>query len=256
MLHKWEGYVLRTHDYGEANKVVVLMTREAGKVAVMARGARRPKSRLASMTQVFTHAMFMVQKYTGMGSLTQGEQLDALRHLRSDITAMAYGSYIVELVDRVVEEGEPQPYAFDILQYALKAIDEEVDPEAIMLIAEWKLLPYTGVQPMLNGCAACSSTDGEFAFSFTQGGFLCHRCFHLDDYIIRLKPAYVRLIRMFYNVPVDQIGAITLKQETKNFIHKIISTIYEEQTGIRLKSKKFIEQLERMDAQLPKRESD
>ena len=71
----------------------------------------------------------------------------------------------------------------------------------------------------------------------------------MDPYIIRLKPAHVRLIRMFYNVPVDQIGKISLKPETKHIIKTIVSTIYEEQTGIRLKSKKFIDQLEKM--QLP-----
>lgn len=246
MLHKWEGYVLRTHDYGEANKIVVLLTREAGKVAVMARGARRPKSRLASISQVFTHAMFMVQRYTGMGTLNQAEPLETLRHVRSDIIAMAYASYIVELIDRVVEEGNPEPYAFDVLQYALQVIDEGVDPEAVTLVVEWKLLAYTGVQPILHGCASCGATAGEFAFSFTQGGFLCHNCFHLDPYIIRLKPAHIRLIRMFYNVPVDQIGKISLKPETKHIIKTIVSTIYEEQTGIRLKSKKFIDQLEKM----------
>lgn len=249
MLHKWEGYVLRTHDYGEANKIVVLMTREAGKVAVMARGARRPKSRLAAMTQVFTHGQFMVQRYTGMGTLNQAEPLEALRHLRSDISAMAYGSYIVELLDRVVEEGNPEPFAFDVLQYALQAIDEQDDPEAVALVVAWKLLPYTGVQPILHACAGCGATEGEFAFSFTQGGFLCHNCFSLDPYIIRLKPVHVRLIRMFYTVPIDQIGKITLKPATKRLIKTIISTIYEEQTGIQLKSKKFIDQLDKM--QLP-----
>jgi len=50
---------------------------------------------------------------------------------------------------------------------------------------------------------------------------------------------------MFYTVPIDQIGKLELKKETKYFIKKIITTIYEEQTGIRFKTKKFIEQLER-----------
>ena len=121
--------------------------------------------------------------------------------------------------------------------------------EAVALVVAWKLLPYTGVQPILHACAGCGATEGEFAFSFTQGGFLCHNCFSLDPYIIRLKPVHVRLIRMFYTVPIDQIGKITLKPATKRLIKTIISTIYEEQTGIQLKSKKFIDQLDKM--QLP-----
>lgn len=245
MLHKWEGIVLKVRAYGESNKIVILLTREAGKVATMARGAKKPSSRLASVTQPFTYGMFMVQHHTGMGTLQQGEHLNSMRHIREDIMATAYASYIMELVERVVEEGKPEPFAFDVLLHALQAIEEGYDPEAITLFVEWKMLPYAGVQPILHACASCGAVDGEFAFSFAQGGFLCHRCYQHDPYIIRLTPTQLKLIRMFYTVPIDQIGKIDLKKETKYFIKKIITTIYEEQTGIRFKTRKFIEQLER-----------
>ena len=75
MLYKWEAIVLKARAYGESNKIVTLLTREAGKVATMARGAKKPSSRLASVTQPFTYGMFMVQHHTGMGTLQQGEHL-------------------------------------------------------------------------------------------------------------------------------------------------------------------------------------
>ena len=245
MLHKWEGIVLKAKAYGESNKIVTLMTREAGKVACMARGAKKPTSRLAGVTQPFMHASFMVQYTRGMGTLQQGEHFNAMRTLQTDIVATAYGSYIVELVDRLVEEGKPEPYAFEVLLQALTAINEGIDPEAITLFVDWKMLPYTGVQPILHCCAGCGAVEGEFAFSFSQGGFLCHQCYHLDAYIIRLSPTQLKLIRMFYSVPIDQVGKLELKPQTKKLIKKIVTTIYEEQTGIRLKSRAFIEQLER-----------
>lgn len=245
MIHKWEGIVIRVRAYGESNKMVTLMTREAGKVTAMARGAKKPSSRLASVTQPFTYGMYMIQRFTGMGTMQQGEHMNSMRHIREDIVATAYASYIVELVDRLIEEGQPQPFAFDVLLQALQAIEEGHDPEAITLFVEWKLLPYTGVQPILHACAGCGAVDGEFAFSFTQGGFLCHRCFHLDPYIIRLSPTQLKLIRMFYKVPIEQVGKLELKKETKQFIKKLVTTIYEEQMGLRLKTRSFIEQLER-----------
>ena len=245
MLHKWEGIVLKARAYGESNKIVTLMTREAGKVACMARGAKKPTSRLAGVTQVFMHGSFLVQRTTGMGTMQQGEHFNAMRHIQTDIVATAYASYIVELVDRLVEEGVAEPFAFEVLLQALNAIEEGYDPEAITLFVDWKMLPYTGVQPVLHACANCGAVDGEFAFSFTQGGFVCHRCFHLDPYIIRLSPTQLKLIRMFYTVPIEQVGKLELKPQTKQFIKKIVTTIYEEQTGIRLKSRSFIEQLER-----------
>ncbi|MFP3918239.1 DNA repair protein RecO [Lysinibacillus telephonicus] len=245
MLNKWEGIVLKSRSYGESNKIVTLMTREAGKVAVMARGAKKPTSRLAGITQTFMHGMFVVQRTSGMGTLQQGEHISSMRNIQTEIMATAYASYIVELMDRLVDEGSPQPFAFEVLQQALHAIEEGYDPEAIALFVDWKLLPYTGVQPVLHACASCGQVEGEFAFSFSQGGFLCHRCFHLDPYIIRLTPTQLKLIRMFYTVPIEQVGKLDLKKGTKHFIKKIVTTIYEEQTGIRLKSRSFIEQLER-----------
>lgn len=256
MLNKWEGIVIKSRSYGESNKIVTLMTREAGKVAVMARGAKKPTSRLAGITQTFMHGMFVVQRTSGMGTLQQGEHISSMRNIQTEITATAYASYIVELIDRLVDEGSPQPFAFEVLQQALHAIEEGYDPEAIALFVDWKLLPYTGVQPVLHACASCGQVEGEFAFSFSQGGFLCHRCFHLDQYIIRLTPTQLKLIRMFYTVPIEQVGKLDLKKGTKHFIKKIVTTIYEEQTGIRLKSRSFIEQLERTPELLTKKKDD
>jgi len=155
-----------------------------------------------------------------------------------------------------MEEGSPQPFAFEVLKQALDAIDEEYDPEAIALFVDWKLLPYAGVRPVLHQCASCGAVEGEFAFSFSQGGFLCHRCFHVDQYIIRLNPTQVKLIRMFANVPIEKIGKLELKRETKRFIKMIVTTIYEEQTGMRLKSRSFIDQLEKSESLLSLQKND
>lgn len=245
MLSKLEGIVLKTRAYGETNKVVILMTEESGKIAVMARGAKKPSSRLSGVTQPFTHGNFLVAKGKGMGTLQQGEAISTMRHIQQDIEATAYASYVMEMVDRLVENDRPEPGVFHMLRQALHAIEEGYDPEAISLFVEWKMLPFTGVQPTLSHCAGCGSVEGEFAFSFGQGGFLCHRCFHMDPYIIRLTPTQLKLIRIFYNMPIDQVGNLTLKKETKRFIKNIVSTIYEEQSGMRFKSKSFITQLER-----------
>lgn len=256
MLHKWEGIVLKARSYGESNKIITLMTREAGKVACMARGAKKPTSRLAGVTQPFMHASFLVQRTTGMGTLQQGEHFNSMRTIQTDIIATAYASYIVELMDKLMEEGQEQPYAYEVLLQALNAINEGYDPEAITLFVDWKMLPFAGVQPQLNGCANCGSVEGEFAFSFSHGGFLCHQCFHLDQYIIRLSPTLVKLIRMFYMMPIEQVGKLELKPQTKLAIKNIVTTIYEEQTGIRLKSRDFIAQLERTPLLQPQRKKE
>ena len=76
---------LRSIPYGESNKIVTLFTREAGKLTAMARGAKKPTSRLAAVTQPFTHGSFLIRKGRGMGTLEQGEQIDSMRPIREDL---------------------------------------------------------------------------------------------------------------------------------------------------------------------------
>lgn len=254
MLQKWEGIVLRTIPYGESNKIVTLFTREVGKVTAMARGAKKPRSKLAAMTQPFMHGSFLVRQGRGMGTMSQAEQIESMRFLREDLEATAYASYIVEMVDRMTEENERVHGVYDLLFEALQAINEQYDPEAIALFVEWKMLPVGGIYPIVHECANCHATEGEFAFSFKEIGFLCHRCFKLDRYLIRITPTQLKLIRTFYTVPIHKVGNLTLKKETKQFMKKIVRTVYDEQLGIWFKSRSFLDQLESTPALLPRKE--
>lgn len=245
MLSKVEGYVLRAIPYGENNKIVTILTEEMGKRTAMARGAKKPSSRFSAVTQQFTHGYFLLQQGRGMGTLQQAEIIQSMRHIREDFLKTAYASVITELIDKLTDDDSASSGVYQLLHQALQAIEEDQDPEAILLFVEWKMLLRAGIRPHLDGCANCGAKEGEFAFSFQQIGFLCHRCFSIDPYIIRLSPVQVRLIRTFMFTPLEEVGSIQLKKETKQFMRKIVTTIYEEQVGIQLKSRKFLNQIER-----------
>ena len=255
MMNKWEGIIIRSIPYGESNSIITLYTREAGKVTAMARGAKKPRSRLASVTQLFTFGSFLIRKGRGMGTLEQGEQIEAMRFIREDLEAMAYASYIVEIIDRLTEDNEKRYGVYELLHEALSAINEHYDPEAISLFVEWKMLPVGGIYPILDECANCHATEGEFAFSFREIGFLCHRCFNFDRYSVRITPKQLKLIRTFSTVPISRIGDLNLKKETKHFMKKIVRTVYDEQLGIQFKARSFLDQLESTPELLPKKET-
>lgn len=244
MLSKWEGIVIRTIPYGETNKIVTLFTEEAGKVTAMARGAKKPRSKLSAVTQPFTFGHYLIRQGRGMGTISQGDTILSMRYVRENLEATAYASYIVELIDKLVEQNIRSTSIYTLLADALKAINDEYPPEVITLFVEWKMLRVAGVHAILNACASCGAMDGEFGFSFQEVGFICHRCFHRDRYVVRLAPTHIRLIRMFATVPIQQIGDISLKKETVQLLSKIVRTLYDEQTGIYFKSRKFLETLE------------
>lgn len=246
MLQKCEGIVLRTMNYGETNKIVTIFTREWGKYGVMASGAKKPKSRLSAITQPFTYGYFLIQKGSGMGSLQQGEIITSLRSLKEDIFLTAYGSFLVELTDKSIDENKSNPYLFELLLQSLTYLNEGYDPDIIKNIYEIKMLNVLGLHPALDQCASCGSKEGTFAFSIREGGILCQRCIHIDPYHIKISPATVKLLRIFYYLDLKRLGNISVKKETKAELKQVIDSYYEEYSGLFLKSKKFLEQMEKL----------
>lgn len=250
LLQKLEGIVIRTSDYGETNKIVTLFTREMGKIGVMARGAKKPKSRLTAITQMFIYGYFLVQSGSGLGTLHQGEMITSLRGIREDLYKAAYASYIVELTDKLTEEKKSNPYLFELLFQTLQYINEDVDLEILTFIYEMKMLNIAGIYPELNGCVSCLTKEGKFAFSVREGGFLCHQCYYKDPYHIKISPATVKLLRLFYYIDLHRLGKISVKDKTKEEIKFVITSLYDEYSGLTLKSKRFLTQLSHFDHEI------
>lgn len=246
MFQKCEGIVIRTNHYGETNKIVTLYTREWGKIGVMARGAKKPNSRLAAITQLFTYGQFLVQKSSGLGGLQQGEMISSMRAIKEDIVLTAYASYVIDLTDKSTDEKKPNPFLFELLFQTLNYINEGYDPEIIVHIYEMKMLNTLGLYPTLNQCTVCGSTDGTFSFSIREGGFICHRCLEKDPYHYKISQATVKLLRLFYFIDISRLGNISVKPETKAELKKIISAYYDEYSGLQLKTKKFLNQINQL----------
>lgn len=245
MLQKCEGIVIRTHDYGESNKIINVYTREFGKLGMMARGAKKPNSRLSAVSQLFTYGYFLVQTGNGLGTLQQGEMISSMRFIREDIFQTAYASYIVDLLDKSVEEKQRNPFLFELLYQTLNYINEDVDIDIITNIFEMKMLNTLGLYPILDQCAVCGNKNGKFAFSIRENGLICHRCFEKDPYLLPISQSSIRLLRLFYYIDIHRLGSISVKPETKKELRRTITMYYDEYSGLHLKSKKFLDQIDK-----------
>ncbi|MEL3972856.1 DNA repair protein RecO [Rossellomorea oryzaecorticis] len=246
MLQKCEGIVIRTNHYGESNKIVTIYTREFGKIGLMARGAKKSNSRLSAISQLFTYGHFMFIKGSGLGTLQQGEIAESLRHVREDLFKTAYATYIVDLLDKSTEDRKPNPFLFELLYKVLQYLNEDFDPEILMHIFEMKMLPVLGLHPHLNGCSICGETEGTFGFSFKENGFICHRCADEDPHHLPLSQGTVKLLRLFYYFDINRLGNISVKDETKDQLKRVIRTYYDENSGLTLKSRRFLDQMDNL----------
>lgn len=243
MLEKAEGIVLRTVDYGESNVILTLFTREMGKVAVMARGAKKARNRLRSVSQPFIHGIFLFYKGRGMSTLNQGDILHSFPDIRGDIVAMSHAAYMAELLEKTVEDREKNPYLFEIFLSLLEHMESGRDPEVLMRIFEVKMTKQAGIQPELNCCTSCGKKDHIVSFSVSEAGFLCKSCVNRDEYAFRLQPKTIHLLRLFFHMDVKRIGDISLQQKTKDEMKQVMEAYYDAYGGFTLKSKRFLDQM-------------
>ncbi|MEN1970679.1 DNA repair protein RecO [Lentibacillus sp. N15] len=245
MLEKMEGIVIKTQDYGETHKIVTIFSKKIGKFAAIARGAKKPKSRMAAVTQPFIHGEFFVYIHTGLSTIQQGEIVNSLRTIREDIVKTAYAAYIVELTDKLVDEKTSDAFIYNQLLLTMDWITTHESADIPIMMYEMKLFNKGGFAPTVNQCTNCGSTDTPFSFSIIEGGLLCKNCQHIDPYAIGVTNTLARLLYLFSNVGLERIGNISVKAETINKLRQILDAYYEHYGGYYIKSKRFLKQLDK-----------
>lgn len=244
---KAEGIIIRTTDYGESNKIVTLYTETFGKIGLMARGAKKPRNALSAASHVLFYGLCLFNKGRGLGTLYQTESVRTFREIMSDIVKTGYAAVIVELIDRLTEEGVPSPGLYHLLRNTLLKMESGVDPAALAAIFSIKMMRTAGIDPEVERCIRCGRHQPPFVFSVSGGGFLCSTCSPTDPYALPMSERTAKLFPVFKKVPIDRIGRISLKRETIREMNAIITAYYEQNAGIKLRSKRFIDQMLRME---------
>lgn len=175
-LYRDDGIVLRTWRLGEADRIVVLFTAGHGKVRAVAKGVRKTRSRFGGRLEPTSHVA--AQFFAGRGDLdivTQTETIDRFEGLRLDPDRFADASALLEVVDVVSLDREPDERRYRMLLGALRILDER--PSALVVPAFYlKLLANEGLAPQLDGCVRCGTEGPLVALDVGEGGVLCVDC--------------------------------------------------------------------------------
>ncbi len=173
-----EAVVLRHTDWGEADRLLWLYTRESGKIRAIAKGARKMRSRKAGHLEPFTRVNLLLAQGHDMPLVTQAETVDAYLSLREDLIRVAYASYVVELLDRFTYEEGDNLSLYRILIDTLARLNREAEPQLAIRYYEIRLLDLLGFRPQLFACARCSNDiqPEDQYFSAAEGGVLCPTC--------------------------------------------------------------------------------
>lgn len=178
-LYRDTGVVLRVQKLGEADRIITLLTKQRGKLRVVAKGVRRTRSRWGARLEPFNHVD--VQCYTGrtLDVVTQAQTLDAFAPaVVADWSAYSCGCAILETADRLVsEEGEPALRLYLLVLGATRALADGAREPALVLDAFLlRAMSHAGWAPSLSECARCAAPGPHRAFTVAGGGMVCPRC--------------------------------------------------------------------------------
>jgi DNA repair protein RecO (recombination protein O) len=180
-----QGIVLRSFPFGEADRVVILLSPNRGKLRTVAKGVRRTKSRFGGRLEPFTHVDLVLYEGRNLDTITQVAIIEAFPALRADLDRVVAAGTMVEVADAVAQENESEVRLFLLLQRGLKALDAGPAHPDLLPAFLLKAAAVIGMAPALTECAGCGRTADLHWFSFPAGGALCGRCRTAGAYSLR-----------------------------------------------------------------------
>ncbi len=200
-----DALVLKTSKLGETSKLVILLTRERGKVRAVAKGARGTRSRYQSALEPLSEVRVGLYGRQGTELFRLG-QCDLVRSafpaggrgLETSLTL----SYFAELLDAFAQEGEAEDAVYRLAIAVVRAAEEGRDIVALARYLEAWLLRLAGLYPQLDRCAACGNAlpSGPLAYHHVTHGFVCASCGPASGPVLQ-KPVREFLREVFATAP-------------------------------------------------------
>lgn len=205
-----EAITLKTHALGESDKILVLFTREHGMRRAVAKGARRPQSKLGGRSEPLSHNRWQLARGKRMDVVAQCETLNAHRGLRKDFDRLMAAMYVAEATGAFIDELQPYPDVFDALSEILTRLESTEAIDLTVLWYELHLLDMLGYRPELDACVHCEAQLGAVcSFHAELGGGLCATCAPMLRGL-RLMPGTLAVMRMLRDLETPPMGGMSV----------------------------------------------
>jgi DNA repair protein RecO (recombination protein O) len=239
---KTEAVVLRSLRFGEADRILHVYSLARGRMGVIAKGARKTKSRFGGRLEPLSHVEFVLHVGSGeLATLTGADLVRSHAPAREEPYRLAVGLIGAEAMLRLFPEQERSDRAFTALTRFLDLLDElpvsearpELDP--LGLSFQLKLLWVAGYLPHLGSCAECGA-EGSFAgFSAAAGGVVCRDCAASSAAIV-LTPDGAAGLEGLLRLPLADAGGVAVSPRGARDILAAVTASYEHHGGFRLRT--------------------
>ena len=246
-VYKTAGIVLRQRKLGEADKVLTIFTPNLGKLDAVAKGVRRPRSKLAGHVEPLTHTSFLVARGRTLDIVTQAQAIDDFLPLREDLERMGRALYAVELVDRFTAERQESYPVFRLLLETLSRLAERKDLDTVLRYFEMRLLGYAGFRPQLERCVACGAALKPTTnyWSASGGGVICPASVAGEQVVRALSVNGLKVLRLMQSSSFAEVARVAIPQslaaELERHLREYLRYVLERD----IRSADFIDRLRR-----------
>lgn len=127
----YEGVVIKRINFGEADRIIILLSRQDGKIRLLAKGVRKLTSRRAPHLEIFSHVVVSTYESSFLPYITEASAVCDLRNIRKDLRKIAIAYHLCEIVERILPEKEKNKEIFDLFLETLLILEKESSKVAI-----------------------------------------------------------------------------------------------------------------------------
>ena len=223
-LRRVEAVVISHNEFGEADRLLMLYTREMGKIRTLAKGIRKTHSRKAGHLEPFTCADVLVAKGASFWIISQAETVKEYARIKEDLVKTGLAAYALELLERFTLEEEANAALYRLIKDTLERIHEETDPFSAIRHYELRLLEQVGYRPELFHCVQCRKeiqAEDQF-FSAQHGGVVCPRCAPLTSQLRPVSMPALKYLRHFQRSEYEQSRQVKISTLHRSEMEKLM----------------------------------
>ena len=246
-LYKIEGIVLRRRSIGEADRLVTVLSRDRGKLTVVAKGARKPRSRLGGRLEPPTRFRALVAEGRTLDVISQVDVIDPYRRLRSALAPIGMTNIVLEMADRALAERHAHPDVYGLLTDVLALLGAGVGDLAPVWFAA-RLLVLTGHRPSVDECTVCGRRiRGPAAWSAILGGCVDPACRGGDPHAMPLSSGAVALLRFLLDARPPAVRRVHPGPPSKTELERALRVYAEVTWETRLRAPAVVSRLLRTE---------
>lgn len=241
MTYKVTGIIIKRMNLGEADRILTIVTKEKGKIKVVAKGVRRTLSKLAGNLELFCLSNLVIVEGRNLDIVTAAEIKKCFINLRGNLELTQAAFYFAEMIEQLSEEDEPHAETFNLLDDVLENLNT-VQSEILIPYFEWNLLTELGYHPELSSCLECHQkvTEKEtIYFSVTKGGIICLNCQKND---LKITASSIKLLRLFLKHQIFSLSKIQLEEKVLKEVKKITRLYLNQTSDKEFRSQRFLKQ--------------